>query len=61
MAETRTLWCTKCHAGYASMGVVPKTCPSCRKDTIWTTLRPYQLSVNDRRFLSSLRIAQTDD
>lgn len=60
----RTLWCTKCAVGYASVaGDLPKVCPRCDQETVWTTLAPqsarsydWVLNVNDKRFLRSLRI-----
>lgn len=61
----RTLWCTRCSVGYASVaGDVPRVCPACDRDTVWSTLAPtsprsdpWTLTENDRRFLKALRIA----
>jgi hypothetical protein len=62
----RTLWCTKCKAGYASVGEIPAACPHCDQPTTgalqwWTSRQPWVLSVNDKRFLRSIRIAPQDD
>lgn len=62
---TVTLYCKKCSAGYASLGEVPRVCPACEQETSWTTAMPmssdprvpYEVSLNDRRFLRSLRIS----
>lgn len=53
------LFCTRCDTGYASCGEVPPQCPSCHRETRWTTTPPhgdtpriaYELTENDRAFL----------
>lgn len=65
---TVVIYCKKCGIGYASLGEIPATCPACDQETSWTTVPPssdtptvaYKLTVNDRRFLRSYRIAAED-
>lgn len=61
----RTLWCRLCSVGYASVaGDVPRICPGCDRETVWTTMAPvsdvprfaWELTFNDRRFLKTIRI-----
>jgi hypothetical protein len=51
-----TLWCAKCDSGYGSMGEVPLTCPRCRAETSWSTVRPFKLTVDDEQFLRANKI-----
>lgn len=62
MAST-VLYCKRCGVGYGSLGEVPRVCPSCEKETSWSTApigdkptKPFVLTRNDRVFLKSLRI-----
>lgn len=71
-AVARLLYCRypDCAEPYVSeAGYVPSACPFCGKDARWTTIPgnrivpdyddpkpPYELWVNDKRFLKSLRI-----
>lgn len=64
-----------CHEAYVSdAGKQPAICPACQRAASWTAIpphgirpaahpddpkRPYDLTLNDRRFLRSLRI-ETD-
>lgn len=57
------LYCGRCFTGYASIGEIPVKCPACDRVTRWTTSLPldrpkvpFALTLNDRRFLRSLRI-----
>jgi hypothetical protein len=70
----RTLWCTLCHRGYASVaGDVPRICPGCDQETTWTALQPAGvtlslhmasfragLNYNDRRLLRVAGIRRDD-
>jgi hypothetical protein len=48
-------------------GIIPVVCPGCHRSSRWSTtprmsdhgepMVPYEITVNDRRFLKSLRIA----
>lgn len=58
-----TIFCKRCHVGYAAIGSIPAVCPACEQETSWTTTWPHEdprfpfsLTVDDRRFLRSLRI-----
>lgn len=51
------LFCRACDTGYGSAGETPTLCPKCGQVPNWTTLPPYKLTVNDQRFLRSIRIA----
>jgi len=50
------LWCQACQSGYASVGEVPAICPECKQVPHWSTLKPYKPSVNDVKFLKSIKI-----
>jgi len=50
------LWCQACQSGYASVGETPLLCPECHQPPRWTTLKPYKPSVNDTKFLKSIKI-----
>lgn len=57
------LYCRHCSTGYGSIGEVPLKCPACDRVTTWTAYFPqpepkvpYTLSINDHKFLRSLRI-----
>ncbi len=58
------LWCRLCDAGYGSVGELPVTCPSCKKQTRWGTTPPHMLvpvmdwhpSENDQFLLRSFKI-----
>ena len=50
------LWCQSCTSGYASVGEVPMICPECKQAPHWTTLKPYKPTVNDAKFLKSIKI-----
>lgn len=54
------LWCQACQEAYESRGEVPTLCPRphCRRVPNWTTTPPFKLTVNDTRFLRSIRITQ---
>ena len=60
------LFCKLCGTGYASVGELPIRCVSCNRETKWSTSPPHAsgpplpLSIPDRRFLRSLRIAADD-
>lgn len=64
--SARILFCTRCGSGYGSIGEIPPRCPACDRVTTWSTSAPVQpmpeprvrweLNVNDRRLLRSLRI-----
>lgn len=56
--EPVLIYCKPCGAGYGSLGERPTLCPKCNKVPDWTRTPPYLLTVNDRRFLQSLRIGQ---
>ena len=63
MRRVTLVYCSwdDCQIGYAVSGQLPKTCPKCDRDTRWTTTPPYKLTVNDKRFLHSLRIDSEED
>lgn len=51
-------YCSACRGGYASAGEAPPDeCPLCEQRATWW---PFLVTVNDRRFLRSLRIAVAD-
>ena len=54
------LRCRTCGEWYQVVHVVPDICPHCQNSAVWTTegdpAKPYQLTVNDKKFLRSLRI-----
>lgn len=58
------LFCRLCHEGTRIQERVPPICPRCGKPTIWVSafeLNPpkvkYDVTINDVKFLRSLRIA----
>lgn len=57
------LYCRGCNQAYVSVGELPAVCPSCEQPTKWSTVSmrasapTLPLSVSDRTFLRSLRIA----
>jgi hypothetical protein len=57
------LWCRECRYGYGSVGELPEACPECHAphpwtDQLWTVPKvKWEIGLNDRRFLRSLRIA----
>lgn len=63
----RLLFCTRCATAYESIaGDVPPACPSCARNTVWSTmapvatvepLKPYELTRRDRTFLRALYIS----
>ncbi len=65
------LYCVRCHSGYGSIGEVPLRCPMCGQVTSWSTdvpimpapepKSPYELNVNDKRFLRSIRITSDEE
>jgi len=55
--EPVVLWCQACETGYACLGQAPPLCPECRSaEPNWTTRKPYKPSVNDAKFLRSIKI-----
>jgi hypothetical protein len=52
------VFCKWCRAPYTPDGDLPPVCPACQAPADWSTEMewPFRLSVNDRRFLKSLRI-----
>ena len=60
------LFCNLCGQAYASVGELPAQCPVCNRPTKWSTRAPHAsgpplpLTVPDRRFLRSMRIAADD-
>lgn len=55
--EPVLIWCRGCDTGYGSTGEKPAACPSCGSgNPRWTRTPPYKPTVNDKRFLRSLRI-----
>ena len=58
------LRCRECGEWYQIVHVVPDVCPHCQKQADWRTegdepIRPYALTVNDKRFLKAIRIEPT--
>jgi hypothetical protein len=56
------LFCRKCSTGYASVGEIPITCPSCGEQTTWSTaalltVDGWKPTRDDRRFLKAGKIA----
>jgi hypothetical protein len=55
------LYCRHCQTGHASVGAVPETCPHCLNSANWSTSLeprvPYELTLNDRRFLKGIHVA----
>lgn len=58
-----TIHCALCNAGYVSIEGEPAICPTCKRPTQWRSLPivacgdELVLTVLDRRFLRSLKIA----
>lgn len=57
------LYCKLCGCGYGSIGDMPVICPSCNRETKWSTMAPEREPVagwnpneSDRRLLRGLRI-----
>lgn len=67
MRHGQLLYCRACHIGYPyARGVpLPSVCPQCdyhsEEESIWTVTPPFHLTVNDRRFLRSLKIEPSDE
>ncbi len=60
----RTIYCTRCAAPILIDTACPPACPACGSTTYRSGTEPrvpFTLSVNDRRFLRSLRIGIDDD
>lgn len=58
---SRVLYCRLCAKPYDSVaGDQPAYCPECKEEAAWTTepvpTVPYELNVNDRRFLRAIKI-----
>jgi len=54
--EPVVLWCQACETGYACLGQAPPLCPEYHAEPNWTTRKPYKPSVNDAKFLRSIKI-----
>lgn len=53
-------FCRWCRHGYAWVNELPAVCPGCDAAAEWLTepeAWPFRLSVNDRQFLKSIRVA----
>ena len=62
----RPLWCMKCAAKWEQVaGELPAICPGCQRATVWSVeevpAKRYALSMNDRRFLRSIKITPDED
>lgn len=60
-------YCSRCWTGYATMGDLPAKCGACDRVTRWVESLPldqpkvpYELNINDKRFLRSIRVASED-
>jgi hypothetical protein len=69
VSEPLTVWCRRprCHVEVACVGEFPVRCPQCGRPGSWTTFRPvtepetpFHTSVDDKRFLSTLKIDGAD-
>jgi hypothetical protein len=62
---SRILLCRRCQHWYSVVQQqIPDICPHCEASASWTTdpdpEKPYRLSWNDRKFLTSIRVADDD-
>jgi hypothetical protein len=59
MAKTPPIvvYCQACDAGFGSTGTPPRLCPRCDQVPDWTRTPPFKLTVLDKKFMRTLRIA----